>query len=373
MLYRCPYPFDQLTIPYREHYLTQSRWRQLARMSTYVGIMVATRRERKHVLRKYKLDSSTNLKLFSFMPSGIKWNRKRVVGLQRVNRKWVVREFPFPKVVYNRYYQSSPGISGRLEQSIGPAKCFNLINHLNKLSVFTYLCEELVQHIPVTIPYSREEAFNQSQEHQIIYLKPVLGNKGIGVYRVEKKPSGAYHLGSHYHLPAICVESPDLFMNIMDELTGSVPYLVQQGISILDWNGHTFDIRVLVQKNGKGQWSTAKAISRVAYNGSFNTSICESVCDTNHILNQLFPPDRAAEIMQTIQGVCLQAAGIIEAKSGTHMGEYGVDLVLDHAGQVWIIEVNGKPQKDLYEDLGKDNIVYKRPIEYARYLCRKRQ
>jgi len=42
---------------------------------------------------------------------------------------------------------------------------------------------------------------------------------------------------------------------------------------------------------------------------------------------------------------------------------------LDDDGRVWIIELNGQPQKDIYNEIADQHAVYERPLQYAKYLC----
>ncbi|MNP78274.1 hypothetical protein D3C76_1758460 [compost metagenome] len=74
-------------------------------------------------------------------------------------------------------------------------------------------------------------------------------------------------------------------------------------------------------------------------------------------------------MMNLFYNISLRSAEIIEIDSGIHLCEVSVDLALDKEGHVWIIEVNGKPQKSLYDEISfQKKAVYSRPIEYARYL-----
>ena len=86
----------------------------------------------------------------------------------------------------------------------------------------------------------------------------------------------------------------------------------------------------------------------------------------------MYPPDKILNaIIRSIYDISLRAAEIIEIGTHCHLGELSVDLVLDNAGFLWIIEVNGKPQKELYDEIDKRDSVYKRPLEYARFLREK--
>ncbi|UHA73808.1 YheC/YheD family protein [Paenibacillus sp. 481] len=336
--------------------------------NNYVGIMVANPKLRKHVLRKYLQHNTTNLKLFCFTPSSINWKKKSVIGLYRSNRRWVLSKLSFPQVIYNRCYHTDQALIQRLETEIGSNKCFNHINQLNKHEIYSRLSKWLVDYLPDTVLYNQENAVQFLEVYKVIYFKPCCGHKGKGVYRVELMESGEIHIGLHYFAPDVIVGDVEQYHKNIQELIGSTPYIIQKGVELGQLNKQNFDIRALVQKNESGLWSVTNLVSRIAYTGSYNTSICEKTCLSLEVLHQLYPPEKVYAIIGTIYNISLRTAEIIETETSYHLGEFSVDFALDNDEQVWIIELNGKPQKDLYEGLDKQDEVYMRPIQYARFL-----
>jgi hypothetical protein len=334
-----------------------------------LGIMVSMNNQRKRVLKKYLSFHSIRLKLFCFTPSDIDWDRKMIKGLHLNNRKWTESTFPFPKVIYNRCYNPEKGVISQLESHIGSNRCFNQITQFEKLEVHRLLSRWLSPHLPDTFPYERETLEHLLNLHKLVYVKPRHGNMGKGVYRVERKDNGEFTVSSHHILPTAIVGDIRLLQEEMDRLIGTTPYLIQKGIYTKLFNDRSFDIRVLVQKNKSGQWTATNVVSRIAYKGCFNTSICERVCLTQNLLKRLYPQQIVRNMMNVFYNISLRSAEIIEIDSGVHLCEASVDLALDNEGHVWIIEVNGKPQKSLYDGISyKKKAVYSRPIEYGKYL-----
>lgn len=339
------------------------------KIKSFVGIMVANRKQRKYVLKQYLQYSSSNMKLFCFTSSAINWTRKSIIGLHRANRKWVISRFSFPHVVYNRCYGTDYEIIERLGTVIGIHRCFNHINQFNKYEIHKNLNQWLYDYLPDTVPYNKEKALHLLDDYKVLYFKPCYGHKGNGVYRAELKDSGEIHIGHHYFVPKIIAKDTLQFQESIDKLLGSTPYIIQQGVNIRQLNNRVFDIRALVQKNEKGLWSVTNLASRIALKGCFNTSICDKVSLSKKLLHQLYPPDKVNSIIRSIYDNSLRTAEIIDTSTSYHLGEFSVDFALDSDAHLWIIEVNGKPQKDLYVGIRKQYTVYKRPIQYARYLC----
>lgn len=336
-----------------------------------VGIMVASQKEKKHILKKYLDNNRTRIRLYCFTPSDIDWKRKSIIGLHRSNQKWALKKFPFPQVIYNRCYKIDRKIIKDLEAVIGRNSCFNHVNQFNKLETYLKLREWLVPHLPETVPYSKENVVLLLIIHKVLYFKPCCGNQGKGVYRVQLMDSGEIHIAYHHFLPQIIVWDFIPFLECMEQYLGSNAYIVQKGVDVQKINDRNFDIRVLVQKNRKGLWSITNIVSRICQNGCYNTSIYEEVCYTEKILQQLYPSETVNNILQLIHNLSLRTAEIMESHAGYHLGEICVDFALDKVGHVWIIEVNGKPQKSIYNAFKEQHRVYQRPLEYAHYLCRR--
>lgn len=339
----------------------------------WIGIMVAARSRRKPMLRRCLAGKPKDAELFSFTPKGIDWFGKTIRGICFRNGKWVRERFPFPAVVVNRCYEPDRAVLERLACAIGPGRVFNAVNRFDKLDVYRLLTRWLKPHLPDTLPYDREAAAFFLEKHKIVYFKPRTGRKGEGVYRMERKDPGEIHLGHHHFSPASISQGTDAALDLLDGLIGSVPYLMQQGVDVRQLEGHSFDIRALVQKNRKGRWSVTNVISRSAHPGCYNTSLCEKVSFAEEVLGSLYPPERVRSILQDVYNAGMRSAEILELDAGIHLGEIGVDFGLDPNGHVWIIEVNGMPQKDLYEDVGQRSKVDLKPIQYARYLLNRRK
>ncbi|CAM3137526.1 YheC/YheD family protein [Paenibacillus lupini] len=338
---------------------------------SFVGILVANRKQRKNVLKQYLQSNTMNLKLFCFTPSSINWKRKRIIGLHQSNGRWVIGDFPFPKVVYNRCYNTDQLLIERLGKVIGINKCFNHINQFNKQEIYTNLNKWLSDYLPATVPFDKENAVHLLKVHQELYFKPCYGHQGKGVIRAEMQATGEIHLGHHYFSPEIIFQDTQQFQESIESILGSTPYIMQEGIPIQQVDNRVFDIRALVQKNENGLWSVTNLVSRIATKDSFNTSIFDEVCISQEILDRLYPSDKAARIIRSIYDISLRSAEIMDENTAYHLGEFSVDFALDNNDHAWIIELNGKPQKSLYAGIRNQSAVYTRPMQYAKYLCKR--
>jgi hypothetical protein len=320
-------------------------------------------------LQIYQRYHNLNLRLYAFTPADIHWEEQRIIGLSLKKGIWKQSTFPFPHVVYNRCFNKKLITIQRLEKVIGRNKCFNNINFFNKWDLYNLLKQSnLEPYVPDTYLYHEVNVSELLENYKLIYIKPYYGSKGNSVYRVELTDNGDTHISLHSLAPLSICRKNESVQEQLDKLLGQKKYMVQQGIRMSQLDHQYFDIRVLVQKDILGEWKVSAITSRVAYENYFNTSMCETIYDAAEILPQLFSPEIINEILRSLYDVSVKAAQEAETHMGS-LGELSVDFVIDEQSKLWIIELNGKPQKNLYKDLnGFKRKVYRRPLEYAYYL-----
>jgi glutathione synthase/RimK-type ligase-like ATP-grasp enzyme len=329
--------------------------------------MVPNRKLGKQVLQTYCRHTPKNISLFAFMPSSIKRMKKGVWGLQYRKKRFRQKKFPFPGVVYNRCYHSQP--IPYLEKAMSRTPIFNQLNQFNKQAIDGYLRNSnLSAYLPETTPYDLAETSRMLAQYRMVILKPILGFRGHGVYRIEKTEKGEIQISHHHYAPFVILPDESNFELEIGKLIDPQKYMVQQGISFLQLNDKQFDIRVLVQKNRAGQWEVGNMVSRIAHSGCFNTSMCEKVSFTEELLRRHFPEERAYVLLHSLRDLSLQAAACIEQQWRIHLGEISVDFGLDSDVKLWVIEINGKPQKSICNELQLSGNIYKNPIDYALYL-----
>jgi hypothetical protein len=334
-----------------------------------IGILVTKRNSRKRILELYERYHNLNLKLYAFTPADILWEEQRIIGLSLKKGIWKQSSFPFPHVVYNRCFNKKLITIQRLEKAIGKNKCFNNINFFNKWDLYNLLQQsDLKAYVPDTFLYNEVNVSELLEKYKLVYIKPLYGSKGKSVYRVELTDNGDIHISLHSLAPRYICRKNESIQEKLDKLLGLTKYMVQQGIHMSQFDHQYFDIRVLVQKDILGEWTVSIITCRVAYEHYFNTSMCESIYEVSEILPRLFSPEKMNKILRSLYEVSVTAAHEADIHMGS-LGELSVDFVLDEQRELWIIELNGKPQKNIYKDLKSiKRKIYSRPLEYAYYL-----
>jgi hypothetical protein len=337
-----------------------------------VGIMVCRRKHRKSVLKIYSRYNNLDVNLISFSLDDIDWKKKKIHALH-MKRDVVKEDFvPLPQVIYNRCYFVREKIIHRLEKMIGENKIYNRITRLNKWHVYRILesSTRLKEYLPYTCLYDEEQLQKSFQNNKVMYLKPCLGHKGKGVYRLEVL-NDQLKVSQDSLPPRYTWRFDDkLLSKKVSQLLNGKQYILQNGVSLTQIDERHFDLRVLVQKNVSGDWEITNIVSREAYKQYYNTSICEKVHFAEDALKFLFPINEIKIILDKLLNISKDTATILDKELGT-LAELSIDFGIDVNGGLWIIEVNGKPQKSLYRDLldiQERSTVYRKPLEYALFL-----
>lgn len=308
-------------------------------------------------------------RLLAFSQYEINWVHKTVNGFLLANGKWQRKVCPLPRVVYNRVYAETHPAVDLLSRRIGTDRFFNLITHFDKWNTYQILQSSPVKdHLPQTYACQLDELPKLIERHQSVILKPRKGHQGLGIWRIQLLANKQYALYHDFDFPAT-LNNNQLTLFLINYLINPELYLVQEYIALNTIENRHFDMRVLVQKNSKGMWQASATLSRIAKKNYFITNISNKSLDGFALLRELNLP--TTPLMEKIFGLSIATANALEQGLG-HLGEISVDFGLDRENKPWIIEVNGKPNKELFKDIGSEELVekiYLQPILYAHHLA----
>lgn len=316
----------------------------------------------------------------------IHWGRMRVIGYQLDQGQWTQREFPLPNVIYDQVisrkqeHRKSYAQTRQNLLSLYGDKWFNQ-GFLDKWKVHEWMLQDprTSTHVPATQKFTTaSSAIKFFRDHPIVYCKPVHGSLGLGIFRIERQIDGAYvyQIKQRHGLPSThhAATSKDLLNSLKNRLRAQ-PYLLQEGITLAQLEERPFDIRIVMQRDGKGQWKRTKMFARIAEKGSITSNLTTGgePASLETILASLFM-NRAQRrrVLQQLRSLSRIVPEVVEHQSNLQFGELGLDFGLDNEGGVWIIEVNSKPWKTTATTKGRQDLVdlsFERPIQYAYYLA----
>ena len=279
--------------------------------------------------------------------------------------RWQSFLFPMPDVVYDVGIFLSDELKpiGKKIRSelrkLPNIKFINNKNGLGKWELYEKLSKykNMKQYLPETIIYTRKDDISlMLSKYNFVFLKSFHGSKGEAVISIEQLPKGIrlnYYDGYEERLKEVILNNIDELEPIIDDFFGEDHFIIQQGIELLKYKGCKFDLRIFLQKNEKGIWESLYICCRIAEKdiNITNTSaggvalIYEqaypALCVSNDI-NRIPDSNKLTEVSYKI-------AGYIEREFGL-FGELGMDIAIDTSGNIWILEANAKPDKDVDEN-----------------------
>jgi hypothetical protein len=325
--------------------------------------------------------------IYVFTPYSIDWRQNLVRGytfrkVSETQGTWVSELYPLPDVVYDRIASRRSESRALVRDakkrlmSLPYLKYFNS-SFLNKWRVHQLLLEneQLQPHLPETRPLNSENLAEMLQKYATVFLKPSNGSLGRGIIKVVRKEKRLKYTVYKNNITHGIVENHIELLNKTRLVRNGRPYIVQQGINLITYNQAPFDIRVIYQKNGKGEWQVAKKFVRVAPKGSSISNLSSGgyAEKLDHVYASLYPRNKRKirEQQEQINNLCHMAATTLEEVSGCIFGELGLDIGLDTNHFPWLIEVNSKPRKSTTTRFSQAIVrnSFKRPLEFAVYLA----
>ncbi|MBW4840393.1 MAG: YheC/YheD family protein [Paenibacillaceae bacterium] len=315
----------------------------------------------------------------------LKLGAKRVQGylFHPEDKAWKKQWFPLPDVIYNRIPlredEKKPEVRRKIDEVI-EHETIHLFNpfFFNKRRLFEWLKKG--RSTKTLVPDTKKMLGPKTlaamlEKFGCLYLKPESGKagKGIMLLRLDVNDIKPYRLTiqgkRRRNVVYKTAKLPLLWKRIKKE-AGNTPYIMQESIELTSYRGRHFDMRVLVQKNGKGIWMVTGIGARLAGPKRITTHVPQggSIEDPEKMLLPAFGPEMTALLLSRIKSSALLIAKQIEKESGFLLGEMSMDLGIDTDGRLWFFEANAKPMKFDEPHIRKKSL--ERIFQYSQYLSR---
>ena len=322
--------------------------------------------------------------VFFFTPTCVNFENNTIKGYVYSHNPgrgvWVPSTFPIPDVVYDRISSRRSEIKYNLVRDrlmqLPYVKYFNP-SFLNKWKVHQLLITDplLKNNLPDTMELTKDNLSYMLNYYNVAFVKPSDGSLGQGIIRVVKNEKGSLNY-TVYRTKRLKKQANNVddFMEKTKHIRNDKPYIVQQGLDLATYRGSPFDLRIICQKNGQGEWGITKKFVRVAAKGSnvSNLSIGGRAEISKKVLKYLFKKTELIEAKnEEIKNLCFRIATTLEEVSNQIYGELGLDIGIDKRGNPWLIEVNSKPRKTTETDFSMVIVknTFIRPLEYANFLA----
>lgn len=313
--------------------------------------------------------------LFAFDPAGVDWACERVNGWTWDRDRWRRIRVPLPDVVYNRVPNRRLEAHSQVQQTIAGFRrrgvpVFNPF-FIDKWRLYECLqADQSVSHyLPETKPLTGWQTVADALfRSPIVYLKPRYGSLGHGIVRIESLGQDTFRIryrqGRANRSKVFSVTSGPQFTA---SLIADRDYVCQRGVELPRFRGRPFDVRVLTQKDGSGQWRLTGMGVRVAGAGAITTHVPSGgrIAPLEPVLRETFGGS-ADRVRADLRAAIAALAPAVERGLNAEFGELSMDLGVDRNGRVWFFEANSKPHKFDEDDIRL--LSWRRTIEYAGYL-----
>ena len=283
--------------------------------------------------------------LFVFDEEAVYKNQFR--GYLLDNKQWLNLELPKPRFVFDRTYPSADNAKAKLPQSI----FYNAVTQFAKIELAKLLQENNVEVPEFHSGYLPDYLDNYS----FFYLKPDRGAFGNGIFVVKKIEDGYQLFNGSDGTFEFC--NREQLINLLHNLATD-NYLIQRGLTSQKYEGQPYDIRV---------HTLIDPFPRVVFIGVrlsmydfLFTSTPQRLLPGNKVLD--------SSTLTSLEEVIIRAINIIQDYYGFFV-ELSFDVVITEAGELHIIDVNGKSTRTHPALLNYNLAQYFRaPYKLAQFL-----
>lgn len=323
-----------------------------------------------------------NIDLFIF--SSAEWTEQGLYGYRLRQGKWRKEPVPLPDIVYDRCFFTNPRQRQACEDMLAAIKRKKHFQSFNsslpgKLYVYEALhaVEELIPFLPHTEPLNTVATISRWLQlyPDGIVIKPAAGMHGKGVLHVEYNRNQ-----NQYEIKGRNLHNESFEASFLSELNAlkwlyrfkkELNYLIQPYLQLRAEDNRPFDIRVLMQKDGSGQWQLTGSMARVGQPNGLTSNIHGggTACDPLQLLTQKMGSYKAERLLQNIHMISGQTVAEIEGHFG-RFGELALDFGVTPNGSIWLLECNSKPGRQVFTNLAASlpTLAHERPLQYAQYL-----
>ncbi|MBW4084173.1 YheC/YheD family protein [Paenibacillus sp. S150] len=324
-----------------------------------------------------------DLQVIVFPPYGVAGNGQTVSGYAWEKGQWQSARTSAPDVLYNRCLIGSP------QEKRAASSALAALSHSlpwsrglpDKWGVYEILqrSRRAAGILPETRLYkdTGELGTMLAEREHGVFLKPRAGSHGkrtLHAVRLPRSQGGGISVRGRdgANLPFQHEFGRlDEGLGWIHDFIGSRRYIIQPYLHLADSSGQPFDVRVLMQKNGRGVWTLTGMAVRLGSRGSLTSNL--------HGGGTAVPPlpfllaeygEFGEELLQELAAAAVLLPPLLEEACG-RLGELGLDFGLDAAGRISLLEANSKPGRTVFRltgDRRAARLAAENPLRYARHL-----
>lgn len=284
------------------------------------------------------------LDLLFMRPQDIDMNSNTVKGRMYIDNRWVEVTKDLPHLIDISAYCFNKETRELMEYLRKNARLtYDKKHALNKAKLQKELAKDK-EFSHLVIPTAKAKTFEDVEiflkKNSTIVLKPVYGQQGKGIYKLEQDGE-QYILG--YQKEEQRLTREELETHFQSNIAGK-NYILQKYITSRSISGDPFDCRIHVQKNRNGKWQVVKKYIRIGIGQKVMSNVNQGggISDTKPFLKANFG-ERWEEIEDKLNDLGKTLPYKIEALKKTPTMSLGFDVAIDKSGDLYLFESNGAP------------------------------
>lgn len=316
---------------------------------------------------------------FLFSHQDVFLSQKKVRGfVPAKGGGWESRMFPWPELVIDRYRKRVKEYM-RLRHSGLFSFANSPFSKKWRVTEFLSKHDRVKRWVPETRLYARGSVKAMLSRYPIVYVKPGNGTGGRSIVKIAAQGKQYLVQGRDRRLlqkkaSFSSAEAVERWIQrwVREQRIRDGNFLVQQGLDLALVPNRVADVRLLIQKNGAGEWDVTGCGVRLGPVGSSISNLHgggEAISFSRFVAKR-FGAERTRQIQQECSQMAHEVAAVLEEKFGRMM-EFGLDVGVDVQGRVWLIEVNPKPGREIFRQMG-DRETYAeaiaRPVSFALHV-----
>lgn len=241
------------------------------------------------------------------------------------------------------------------------------MNQINKWAQAVKLKQNplTARNFPETEVFSGDTLKEFLNRSSFVYVKPIRGREGKGVFRIGKTSNGTYSINGYTNNGSKLDKNFFSLEEVIDFLYSSyiqksLPnYIIQKGISSFTPDGQALGVRVHIQYV-QDKWVLGGMLGKLGNrdDGIVNRNRGARALPIQELLLQHLQMNhqQTKKIEEKIEIICLEAGRVFHAEHDW-LQECGIDIGIDQSGEIWIFEVNMRPSIKFFYHLDDKSIV----------------
>lgn len=350
-------------------------------MYTFGFISLNPELENNYFTEVAKRSSRYDIECYRFSPTNINPVTHLVTGEKFYpdRQEWRSHEFPIPSILYDRCFYADHALAKNAHAIMkwlknrgdllfighGLPNKWNLYQTLANSNLSPYVVKTiLVKDAIQTLSFLENE--------KKIILKPVSGSGGMGIACLEKENEAiSVIVEKQQQILRTTFPSTTIAQKWIENIRTKKEYLAQPFLQLVNHATRPFDIRILLQKDGNGEWvERGRGVRTGQTNGVLsNLSAGADTIPFHNWLNSI-DPKKIDFFKMEIEEITTQLPKIIE-QTYPPLFEIGIDIGVAQDLSLWILDVNSKPGRKVVLETAPlaQESLYTAPLKYGRMLA----